>query len=158
MFAQHSNAATSLAPILLSCTARIQDKSVPNGRLRALPDWSVISDDNQRIQGYLFYGKTLGYQHQDSDNAPPAAHTILTPVPYVSLLLPPTVVAPTLAPFSLKHGLFVPRNSKKQMATSSALEAELDVEVAKPTPVLPKPRPVSETRIEAGRALPRPRP
>ncbi|KAG2108217.1 uncharacterized protein F5147DRAFT_652941 [Suillus discolor] len=97
-FAQHGNATTLLVPILLSCTAKIQDKSAPNGRLRTLPDWSVISDDDQQIQGHPLYGKTLGYRHQDSHNALLAGPAIPHPVLYVSLPPPLTVVAPTPVP------------------------------------------------------------
>ncbi|KAG2108274.1 uncharacterized protein F5147DRAFT_773856 [Suillus discolor] len=112
-FAQHGNAATLLVPILLSCATEIQDKSTPDGRLRALPDLSVISDDDQWIQNHPLYGKTLVYWHQDSDNAPPAGPAIPTPVLYVSLPPPPTVVALTPMSFPLKHNLFVPGNVKK---------------------------------------------
>jgi hypothetical protein len=58
---QHARSATLLSPILLSCAAKIRDKSGLNGKLQALPDWTTICHDDEHIRGHPFFMKTLGY-------------------------------------------------------------------------------------------------
>ncbi|KAG1768245.1 hypothetical protein EV702DRAFT_1253446 [Suillus placidus] len=125
-FTQHGNAATSLVPLLLSCAAKIQDKSGPNGKLKALPDWNAISDDDDRIQNHHLFPKTIGYQYPSSTPPPPA-----TPPPAPQQAAPltpsPTIPAPNLhtctpspaPPVTIipKHKLFVLGNVKRRAST-----------------------------------------
>ncbi|KAG1842962.1 hypothetical protein F4604DRAFT_1938408 [Suillus subluteus] len=59
-FTQHGNAATSLAPLLLSCMAEIRDKSGANGKLKALPNWGTISDNDPWIRTHPLFPKSVG--------------------------------------------------------------------------------------------------
>ncbi|KAG1761029.1 hypothetical protein EV702DRAFT_1053219 [Suillus placidus] len=58
--AQHGSTATSLAPLLLSCAAEIRANCGLNGRLKTLPDWNVILDDDPCIHLHPLFQKTMG--------------------------------------------------------------------------------------------------
>ncbi|KAG1839661.1 hypothetical protein DFJ58DRAFT_733251 [Suillus subalutaceus] len=115
-FAQHGNAATSLAPLLLSCAAEIRDKNGINGKLKALPDWGTISDEDPQILTHPLFPKSVGYRHPQP-LAPPAILAEL-PAPLPPAPSTPTPVQPALAPSPVppvtivpKAKLFVPGNS-----------------------------------------------
>ncbi|KAG2028989.1 hypothetical protein BDR03DRAFT_988052 [Suillus americanus] len=95
-FAQHGNAATLLAPLLLSCAAKIRDKSGVNGKLKALPDWGTISDEDPRIHTHPLFPKSVGYRHPQP-LAPPAVLAEL-PMPLPPAPLTPAPIQPALAP------------------------------------------------------------
>ncbi|KAG1849742.1 hypothetical protein F4604DRAFT_1934769 [Suillus subluteus] len=130
-FAQHGNAATSLAPKLLSCVAEIRDKSGPNGKLKALPDWNAISDDDLHIRNHPLFPKTVGYKPLTFPTAPPAAPPTppapLTPGPHAPSPVPVVTIVP-------KHKLFVPGNANanaKENGKRKASTPEPDVNAGK---------------------------
>jgi hypothetical protein len=106
-FAQFDTTMTSLLPSLLSCVAEIWDKSGPNGKLKGLPDWSTVSDDNDHIRGHPLFLKMVEYQCLLSPAPAPAASqpasTILTTGP---LTLTPAPPSPSTPP-APKHDLFI---------------------------------------------------
>ncbi|KAG1738084.1 uncharacterized protein EDB91DRAFT_1249380 [Suillus paluster] len=124
-FAQYGNAATSFAPRLLSCTAEIWDNSGPNGKLRGLPDWTQISDDNPRIRVHPLFHKTVSYTHPAEASMTLSPITSPTPTPS-----PPPAPAP-------KHNLFVPGTKFKASTPDpepSAPEGDVIVVVHAPLP------------------------
>ncbi|KAG1727966.1 uncharacterized protein EDB91DRAFT_1253712 [Suillus paluster] len=139
-FAQYGNAVTSFAPRLLSCAAEICDKSSPNGKLRGLPDWMQISDNDPHIQVHPLFHKTIGYtcpagpSTQEARLASPVSVT-LSPIPSPTPLpSPPPAPAPSRAP---KHNLFVPGTKCKAStpnAEPSAPEGDVIVVVRTPLP------------------------
>jgi hypothetical protein len=136
--------------MLLSCAAEIRDKSDPDGRLKALPDWTTIALDDERIRGHPFFHKTVGYQDPQS----PAA-VVPQPLPHQSPehpafpTRPPPLQSPTPAIITRKHYLVVPGNSKVAKKRK-APTPETEVEILE-SPV-PKKMKMSKTRREAGRA------
>ncbi|KAG1856770.1 hypothetical protein F4604DRAFT_1931768 [Suillus subluteus] len=110
-FAQHGNAATSLAPKLLSCNA--------------------ISDDDLRIRNHPLFPKTIGYKPPTCPPAPPAAPPTppapLTPGPRAPSPMPVVTIVP-------KHKLFVPGNANanaKENGKRKASTPEPDVNTGK---------------------------
>ncbi|KAG1883064.1 hypothetical protein F4604DRAFT_1677981 [Suillus subluteus] len=91
-------------PSSLSCAAEIRDKSVPNGKLKALPDWNAISDDDLHIRNHPLFPKTIGYKPPTCPPTPPTAPPTppvpLTPGPHAPLPTPVVTIVP-------KHKLFV---------------------------------------------------
>ncbi|KAG1854641.1 hypothetical protein F4604DRAFT_1932704 [Suillus subluteus] len=90
--------------------AEIRDKSSTNGKLKALPDWGSISDNNPQIRTHPLFPKSVGYWCPQP-LTPPAVLAEL-PAP-----LPPAPVKPTHAPSPVppitiipKAKLFVPGN------------------------------------------------
>ncbi|KAG1730908.1 hypothetical protein EDB19DRAFT_1912746 [Suillus lakei] len=161
---QHGHAATSFTPMLLSCAAKIQDKSGPDGRLKGVPDWSSVSDDNPRIQGHPLFHKTVGYIYPASAQMPAAASTTApavapSPCPPMPATSMPEVI-PTLSQLSsptpspspspiIKHKLFVPGTKHKALTPSPQPKPELEV-VDVPEP-LPKKRKMAGHAREASR-------
>ncbi|KAG1720697.1 hypothetical protein EDB19DRAFT_1835834, partial [Suillus lakei] len=146
----HGNAATSFAPMLLSCTAEIWDKSGPNGRLKGVPDWSSVADDDPCIWGHPLFHKTVGYAYPVSAQTPPAASTTApavapSPCPPMPAASMPEVT-PTLSQLSsptpsplpspiIKHKLFVPGTNCKASTPSPQPKHKLEViNVPEPLP------------------------
>ncbi|KAG1837175.1 hypothetical protein DFJ58DRAFT_734528 [Suillus subalutaceus] len=130
-FAQHGNATTSVAPKLLSCAAEIRAKSGPNGKLKALPDWNAILDDDLRIRNHPLFPKTVRYKPPTCPPTPPTA----LPAPPAPLTLGPRAPSPapvvTIVP---KHKLFVPGNGNtnaKENGKRKASTPEPDVNTGK---------------------------
>ncbi|KAG1891931.1 uncharacterized protein F5891DRAFT_1209779 [Suillus fuscotomentosus] len=149
-FSQHSRTATTIVLILLSCAAEIRDKSL-NGRLKGLPDWSSISDDDVRIHTHPLYPKTLGYQ------LPPASTTAPGPIPVpapssAEVSVKEHAALPIVAPpiTERKHNLFVQGTVTKRKASMSESE-DNDV----PKVIIRNAKPLSKTRLDAGKAPPR---
>ncbi|KAG1797826.1 uncharacterized protein HD556DRAFT_1440786 [Suillus plorans] len=143
-FSQHGRTATAIAPILLSCAAEIRDKSL-NGRLKGLPDWSSISDDDIRIHAHPLYQKTVGYQ------LPPASTTALGPIPApapssAQVSFEEHAASPIMAPpiTETKHDLFVQGTATKQKASTSESEDNNVPEV-----IIRNAKPLSKTRLDA---------
>ncbi|KAG1721096.1 uncharacterized protein EDB91DRAFT_1256682 [Suillus paluster] len=149
-FTQYGNAATSFTPRLLSCAAKIRDNSGPNGKLRGLPDWTQISDDDPHIRVHPLFHKTVGYTHPAGPSTqearlaspvPPATTStreasmtlspITSPTPTPS---PPPTPAPAPTP---KHNLFVPGTKHKASTPDpepSAPEGDVIMVVRAPLP------------------------
>ncbi|KAG1852189.1 hypothetical protein F4604DRAFT_1933755 [Suillus subluteus] len=111
-FAQHGNAATALALLLLSCAAEIWDKSGPNGKMKALPNWNAVSDGNPHICGHPLFTKTL------------EVAAILVPTPSPAMPPPANVV--------WSHNLFVPGNANANGNKCKASSAEPVTNQVKP--------------------------
>ncbi|KAG1804575.1 hypothetical protein EV424DRAFT_1351275 [Suillus variegatus] len=143
-FAQHGHAATSVPPMLLSCAAELRDKRAPNGKLKGLPDWAIISNDDSCISGHLLFNKTIGYTCPIPLVSPPTVTTPLpthpTPAPaaqasnparaaVASALFPITTPAPPPPnPVSKPFNLLIPGNKHK------APTSELDDNEEEPAP------------------------
>ncbi|KAG1831484.1 hypothetical protein EV424DRAFT_1534165 [Suillus variegatus] len=154
-FAQHRHATTSVPPMLLSCTAELQDKRALNGKLKGLPDWATISNDDSRISGHPLFNKTIVYKHLVPPASPPLVTTPLlthpTPAPapaaqasnsahamVAPALFPITTPAPPPPnPVSKPFNLLVPGNKCK------ALTSELDDDKEEPAP-----RPAKHLRVK----------
>ncbi|KAG2115305.1 uncharacterized protein F5147DRAFT_769761 [Suillus discolor] len=147
-FAQHRHATISVLPMLLSCAAELWDKSAPNGKLKGLPDWSTILDDNTCICSHLLFGKTIRYRRPDPPVSPPLV-TAPLPTPPTPAIAPAALasnsthaaVASTLFPIPAPpppeptakwFNLVVPGNKHK------ALTSELEDDVEEPMPRLAK--------------------
>ncbi|KAG0701029.1 hypothetical protein DFH29DRAFT_876208 [Suillus ampliporus] len=135
-FAQHGSAATSFSPRLLSCTAEIWDNSAPNGKLKGLPDWAAISDDDVRIRDHPLFYKTVGFAYPSSTPsspapAPPAPAAPSTPE-VASTLLPISSHSASPAPM-VKHDLFV-AGTKCKASTPETLPDPEVIEAPKPLP------------------------
>ncbi|KAG1766643.1 hypothetical protein EDD22DRAFT_950411 [Suillus occidentalis] len=120
-FAQHGNAATLFSLLLLSCAAELRDKSGPNGKLIALPDWNAISEVDPRIKSHPLFPKTVGYHQQTSPITPPVAPQLPSPLTPTSTTLAaptpvtPSPVTPTPTIAIVPSGkLFVPGNGKRK--------------------------------------------
>ncbi|KAG0691616.1 hypothetical protein DFH29DRAFT_884064 [Suillus ampliporus] len=135
-FAQHGSAATLFSPRLLSCTAKIRDNSAPNGKLKGLPDWAAISDDDVRIRDHPLFHKTVGFTYPSSTPssptpAPPAPTAPSTPK--VALTLSPiSSRLPSPAPM-VKYDLFVV-GTKRKASTPSTLPDPEVIEAPQPLP------------------------
>ncbi|KAG1751735.1 hypothetical protein EDB19DRAFT_1824646 [Suillus lakei] len=163
----HGNAMTSFTPMLLSCTAKIQDKSGPNGRLKGVPDWSSVSDDDPLIQGHPLFHKTVGYAYPASAQTPPAASTTApavapSPCPPMPAASMPEVT-PTFSQLSsptpspppspvIKHKLFVPGMKHKALTPSLKPEPKPKLEVIDVPEPLPKKHKMAGHAREASRA------
>ncbi|KAG1740979.1 hypothetical protein EDB19DRAFT_1828364 [Suillus lakei] len=161
---QHGNAATSFTPMLLSCAAEIRDKSGPDGRLKGVPDWLSVLDDNPCIWGHPLFHKTVGYAYPASAQTPPAASTTApavapSPCPPTPATSMPEVTStlsqlssPTPSPPPspvIKHKLFVPGMKCKALTPSPQPKPELEV-IDVPEP-LPKKRKTAGHAREASR-------
>ncbi|KAG2047804.1 hypothetical protein BDR06DRAFT_1013536 [Suillus hirtellus] len=137
-FTQHGRMATVIPLILLSCTAKIWDKSGPDQKLKALPDWSTISDDNNRIQSHPLFPKILGYRPTNPLVMPPTHPTSL---PSEATHQGAARAAPSLKMDAVakKYNLVIPGNKHK------APEPEIDSPPPKDTqlPVMRLPRKAS---------------
>ncbi|KAG2343161.1 hypothetical protein BDR05DRAFT_1000136 [Suillus weaverae] len=123
--------------MLLSCVAKIRDKSGANGKLKALPDWRTIADDDEHIRGHPLFLKTIGYQCPKLPSSPaiplPQALPQSSP-PSMSLTPPPPSPSPSPppAPVLRKHNLFT----------------------AEPPAPVPKKRRMTQSMHEVGRVPP----
>ncbi|KAG1752341.1 uncharacterized protein EDB91DRAFT_1243120 [Suillus paluster] len=145
-FTRYGNAATSFTPRLLSCAAEIWDKSGPNGKLRGLPDWMQILDDDPCIQVHPLFHKTIGYTRLVGPSTQEAC--LASPVPPAATLIQEALVtlspipSPTPSPSpspapAPKHNLFVPSTKRKAStpeAETSAPEGDVIVVVRTPLP------------------------
>ncbi|KAG2345441.1 hypothetical protein BDR05DRAFT_946938 [Suillus weaverae] len=164
--AQHGSTATSLPPLLLSCAAEIRANCSLNGRLKTLPDWNIILDDDPRIHLHPLFQKTVGYQYPQSPATPPAVPTTppahmtpsTSPAPMTPLTLPTpemsqqqvaALLLPALPPSTptKPHRLFVVGNGPK----CKAPEPEPEVVEA----LAPKKCKMCQSLHKAGRAPPR---
>ncbi|KAG1721906.1 uncharacterized protein EDB91DRAFT_1256311 [Suillus paluster] len=145
-FAQYGNAVTSFAPRLLSCAVEIQDNSSLNGKLRGLPDWTQISDDDPHIRVHPLFHKTVGYTRPAGPSTQEAR--LASPVPpattstrEASMTLSP-ITSPTPTPSpppapAPKHNLFVPGTKRKASTPDpepSAPEGDVIMVVRAPLP------------------------
>ncbi|KAG2353898.1 hypothetical protein BDR07DRAFT_1382725 [Suillus spraguei] len=139
-FTQHGKDATSLSPILLSCAAEIRDKSGPDFKLKALPDWTTVSNEDPRIRNHPLHHKTIGYQ-------PPPS--------------PPPATASSLPTPPVKHNLFVrgSRGVDKKRRASTPEQTHAPPPEAKRQKVAKTPAasPPPEKRLVLGRAPPKSR-
>ena len=146
-------AATSLSPMLLSCAAEIRDNCGPNGKMRGVPDWSTVCEDDPRIRGHPLFIKTIGYQRPRSPTpapAPPAPVPAPAPAtpPAPSLQLPAAtaISAGPLTPIpsspsppprlpAMKHNLFVAGTTTRSKRKAPPTEDDDDDEVQVTEPV-----------------------
>ncbi|KAG2045655.1 hypothetical protein BDR06DRAFT_1015431 [Suillus hirtellus] len=140
----HGHAATSVPPMLLSCTAELQYKSAPNGKLKGLPDWAMISDNDSHITSHPLFKKTIGYTCPipaalpQPVTTPLPTHPALAPQPsnpacavVASALFPITTPAlPPPNPMSKPFNLLVQSNKRK--ALTSKLDNDDEEPVLRP--------------------------
>ncbi|KAG1884386.1 hypothetical protein F4604DRAFT_1919561 [Suillus subluteus] len=167
--AQHGNAATSLLPKLLSCVAEIRDKSGPNGKLKALPDWAKVSEDDLRIWPHPLFHKTVGYERPISSLTQPAVPAPLPsttepvdiPQELVLEALPKTSSAPptpTPAP-AKKHNLFVQGNGDGNgNGNGNSKRKAPETDVKEVPPPAPKKAKTSKSVRSGGKVPPQPKP
>ncbi|KAG2748632.1 hypothetical protein P692DRAFT_20874385, partial [Suillus brevipes Sb2] len=139
-------AATSLSPMLLSCAAEIRDNCGPNGKMRGVPDWSTVCEDDPRIRGHPLFLKTIGYQRPRSPTPAPAPALATPPPPSLQLPAASAISAGPLTPIpsspsppphlpAAKHNLFVAGTTTRSKRKAPPTEDNDDDEVQVTEPV-----------------------
>ncbi|KAG1856169.1 hypothetical protein F4604DRAFT_1932035 [Suillus subluteus] len=142
--------------------AEIWDKSGAIGKLKALPDWGSISDNDPWIHTHPLFPKSVGYQHPQplmppavlADLPTPLPPTPSTPTPIKHTHAPSPVPPVTVVP---KAKLFVPGNSNynghdNHTCKCRAVTPEPDVDDSKAVEPAPKKARTHSKKWEESRA------
>ncbi|KAG1831095.1 hypothetical protein EV424DRAFT_1343219 [Suillus variegatus] len=116
-----------------------RDKSGPDRKLKSLPDWSTISDDDHRIKSHPLFLKTVNYRPLNPSLMPPTRPTSLL-IEQTREDSAPTLPSPAIDPAVKKYDLVVLGNKHK------APEPEIDT----PSPTETT-HPMGKTLREASR-------